>query len=62
VDVKIPLLRLPDAQKELEACFSSRIPVQVWSWRGYVDNCRRCQLYDYENRRWLDFDGNSRLG
>jgi len=62
VDVKIPLLRLPEAQRELESRFSGKVLVQAWSWRGYVENCRQCQLYDYEKRRWLNFEGNSRLG
>ncbi|MEO7777899.1 MAG: fatty acid desaturase [Fibrobacteria bacterium] len=57
VDVKIPLGRLPEAQKELESRFSSQVPVQAWSWKGYVENCRQCQLYDYEKGRWLGFDG-----
>lgn len=58
VDVKIPLFRLEEAQKELERHLPGQVPVQRWSWRSYAENCRRCQLYDYEKRRWLDFDGN----
>jgi hypothetical protein len=60
VDINIPLLRLPEAQRELESRFSGKVLVQAWSWRGYVENCRQCQLYDYERRRWLNFDGKSR--
>lgn len=57
VDVKIPLFRLQEAQKALEAYLPDQVPVQPWSWRSYVENCRRCQLYDYEKRRWLNFEG-----
>lgn len=57
VDVKIPMHRLPEAQRVLEAQFPDQVPVQPWSWRAYVENCRQCKLYDYETRQWLDFDG-----
>jgi len=57
VDVKIPLTQLAGAQAELESRLPDRVPVQRWSWRGYVENCRKCQLYDYEKRRWMSFEG-----
>ncbi|MDB5971342.1 MAG: putative fatty acid desaturase [Hydrocarboniphaga sp.] len=56
VDMTIPLYRLRAAQSLLE----QRIPgivVQTFSWRWYFDTARRCKLYDYERRRWLDFEG-----
>lgn len=56
LDVRIPLFHLPAAQRELEKDFDT-VPVQRWSWSAYADNCRRCQLYDFDRQRWLYFDG-----
>lgn len=57
LDVRIPLFELPAAQQAVEAMFGPQVIRVPWSWRGYVEACRACQLFDYENRRWLRFDG-----
>jgi omega-6 fatty acid desaturase (delta-12 desaturase) len=57
LDVTIPFFDLPGAQAEVERIFPEQVRVARWSWRYYVDCCRRCKLYDYEARQWLGFDG-----
>ncbi len=58
LDMGIPLYRLKEAQKFLEAHLPGRIVIQKFSWNWYFDTARRCKLYDFATRRWLDFDGN----
>lgn len=57
VDMGIPLYRLGDAQRTLEAALPGRIIVQPFSWRWYFATARRCKLFDLERQRWLDFSG-----
>lgn len=57
VDMSIPLYRLPEAQKRLEEMLPGRIVIQYFSWRWYFKCARHCKLYDYANKRWLDFKG-----
>lgn len=57
VDVRISMFRLPAAQRDLETILPGRVAVIRWSWHYYTAICRRCKLFDYENQRWLDFDG-----
>jgi hypothetical protein len=30
--------------------------------RAFLDTMRRCKLYDFDNHRWLDFDGKPTTG
>ena len=57
VDMTIPLYRLRQAQKILEDKMPGRIVTQRFSWRWYFATARRCKLYDYRRRCWLDFSG-----
>ena len=57
VDPRIPLYNLEDCQKKLEEAYGGEIIVVPWSLRGYMETLRKCRLFDYENHRWLDFDG-----
>jgi omega-6 fatty acid desaturase (delta-12 desaturase) len=57
VDPKIPLYNLPDAQKRLEAAYPEQIKIVPWTFGSYFHTLRTCRLYDYENHRWLDYDG-----
>ncbi|WP_428420370.1 fatty acid desaturase [Methylibium sp.] len=57
VDMSVPLYRLKQAQKRLEAKLPGRIVVQPFSWRWYADTARRCKLYDFKARCWTDFAG-----
>jgi acyl-lipid omega-6 desaturase (Delta-12 desaturase) len=57
VDMGVPLYRLERAQALLESKLPGAIVVQPFSWRWYADTARRCKLYDFDARRWTDFDG-----
>ena len=57
VDPKIPLYRLPSCQQRLEESFSEDVVVEHSSIPALSRVLRTCQLYDYENHRWLDFEG-----
>jgi omega-6 fatty acid desaturase (delta-12 desaturase) len=58
VDMSVPLYRLQEAQNTLETLLPERIFIQKFSWEWYFDTARKCKLYDFENKAWLDFDGN----
>jgi omega-6 fatty acid desaturase (delta-12 desaturase) len=53
----IPLYRLRQAQAVLEAHEAENIIVMRWTPRTHLDVARRCKLYDYEAKRWQDFQG-----
>jgi len=57
IDVGIPMFDLPEAQRRVEAEFPGDVPQVRWTLGYYLDCCRRCKLYDYEDRRWLGFAG-----
>ena len=58
VDMGVPLYRLQKAQARLEELLPGRIIVQAFSWDWYFKTASLCQLYDFKNKCWLDFDGN----
>jgi len=57
-NVRIPFYRLQQAQAELNAMENGRSVYQKFSFKWLHETLRDCRLYDYENHRWLDFDGN----
>jgi acyl-lipid omega-6 desaturase (Delta-12 desaturase) len=57
VDPRIPLYNLTNAQRKLEHAYGGDIVVVPFTWRGYFHTLRTCRLFDYENHRWLDWDG-----
>jgi omega-6 fatty acid desaturase (delta-12 desaturase) len=57
VDMSIPLYRLREAQKILEARLPGLIVIQPFSWRWYFETARKCKLYDFNARCWTDFRG-----
>ncbi len=57
VDPKIPLYNLTECQKKLEHQFKEDITVEKSSISQFRKNLRLCQLYDYQQHRWLKFDG-----
>lgn len=57
VDMSVPLYRLKQAQKLLEARLAGHIVIQPFSWRWYARTARRCKLYDIERRCWTDYAG-----
>lgn len=56
-DPKIPLYNLPECQSNLEKEFTDDVTIQNGSIFKFSTNLDVCQLYDYENHRWLKFDG-----
>jgi omega-6 fatty acid desaturase (delta-12 desaturase) len=54
---KIPLYNLAEAQRSLENAFREDVVVQVFNPPDFKRTLATCQLYDYENYRWLNFDG-----
>jgi omega-6 fatty acid desaturase (delta-12 desaturase) len=56
-DPRVPLYNLEKAQKHLEDTYGSEITVVPFSLAGLFETLRTCRLFDYENHRWLDWDG-----
>ena len=56
-DPKIPLYHLPECQSNLEKKFAEDVTIQNGSVFKFSTNLNVCQLYDYEQHRWLKFDG-----
>jgi omega-6 fatty acid desaturase (delta-12 desaturase) len=54
---RIPLYRLAESQRLLERAYGEAIIIEPWSWTALGKTLARCQLYDYENHRWLNFAG-----
>lgn len=58
VDVRIPLYRLPRAQRALEEAHGDRIICAPFTLSSALRVFRQCKLYDYRRHVWLDFAGN----
>ena len=56
-DPRVPLYNLEQAQKNLEAAYGDNIVVVPFTLGGLFKTLRTCRLFDYENHRWLDWDG-----
>jgi len=56
-DPRVPLYNLEQAQKNLEAVYGREIVVVPFTFGGLFKTLRTCRLFDYENHRWLDWDG-----
>jgi omega-6 fatty acid desaturase (delta-12 desaturase) len=55
-NMAIPLYNLPNAQRELEKHFGTRIKVIDWNIMYYLRSIRHCKLYDYHSHSWYSFD------
>ena len=53
----IPLYKLKGAQDDIQTHFGQRMAVVDWTPLRYLDTLRRCQLYDYQSHRWLNYQG-----
>ena len=58
---RIPCYRLRVAQARLNQLLGEHALVEKYTLRSFLDTLRRCKLYDFENHRWLDFDGAKEL-
>jgi omega-6 fatty acid desaturase (delta-12 desaturase) len=56
VDPRVPTARLPECQRRLKEAFGD-ILVERFSLAYLRGLLATCQLYDYENHRWLTFAG-----
>ncbi|MEW4486609.1 fatty acid desaturase [Thalassoglobus sp. JC818] len=54
----IPLYHLKEAQQVLEESEEGKIIVFRWSPWAHLDLVKRCKLYDFQAKRWMDFRGN----
>jgi omega-6 fatty acid desaturase (delta-12 desaturase) len=57
VDPSIAYYRLPPEQVALESAYPQSVVVEKFSFSYLRRIARTCQLYDYENHCWLDFNG-----
>jgi acyl-lipid omega-6 desaturase (Delta-12 desaturase) len=53
----IPCYRLHEAQGRLSELLGAKSIEVPLLWSALRDIARRCKVYDYTNRRWVDFDG-----
>lgn len=61
-DPRVPLYHLEKAQKALEDAYGDDIVVVPFTVAGFFKTLRTCRLFDYENHRWLDWDGTPTTG
>jgi acyl-lipid omega-6 desaturase (Delta-12 desaturase) len=57
VNRRIPLYRLAESQRHLERAYATQIIVEPWRFTAVGKTLARCKLYDFENHRWLNFNG-----
>jgi acyl-lipid omega-6 desaturase (Delta-12 desaturase) len=58
VDPRVPLYHLPEAQQKIEKSHLRHIVQHRFTLHSLSRTLKVCQLYDYANHCWLDFDGN----
>jgi omega-6 fatty acid desaturase (delta-12 desaturase) len=56
IHARIPLYNLRNAQTLVEAAHPDVIR-EPWTLRSWRTTLRTCRLYDYDNHRWMDYDG-----
>ena len=54
----IPIYNLAKAQAKYESLVGPLSVKHPFSLAGLVDTANRCKLYDFDQNRWLDFEGN----
>jgi omega-6 fatty acid desaturase (delta-12 desaturase) len=59
---RVPCYRLRVAQAKLNELLGEHALVEKFTLRAFLDTLRKCKLYDFENHRWLDFDGKPTTG
>ena len=59
IDPKIPFYHLAECQAKLEEAYPESILVYPFSFAEFFRILRSCKLYNYQNKCWTDFDGNS---
>jgi len=56
LDVNIPFYRLAAAQQLIEDRLGDDLIVERWSLKSFMSTLHFCQLYDYNQQRWVTFD------
>lgn len=54
----VPIYHLAEAQDCLEQKEDVDVVVYKWTLAQHVNIAKKCKLYDYEVKRWMDFQGN----
>lgn len=62
VNPHIPFYRAGKAQARLNEIMGEQAVSTRWTPGWYLHCMRTCRLYDYENHRWLDWDGTPLTG
>jgi len=57
VEPRIPIWGLKQAEQRVVADAGSEIVLERWTLAKHRVILRRCRLYDYDQHRWLDYDG-----
>jgi acyl-lipid omega-6 desaturase (Delta-12 desaturase) len=58
VDPRIPLYHLPEAQQQIERSYPRHVVQHRFTPHSLHRTLQICQLYDYANHCWQDFQGN----
>ncbi len=58
VDPRIPLYHLPEAQQKIEKSYPRHVVQHRFTLHSLHRTLKVCQLYDYSNHCWQDFQGN----
>lgn len=58
VDPRIPLYYLPEAQQKIEKSYARHVVHHRFTLHSLYKTLQVCQLYDYTNHCWQDFNGN----
>ena len=63
VDMRIPMYNLELATAAIEEAFPGTVHDEPLRFRDFIANTRQCQLYDFDEGRWLTYrEGAARLG
>lgn len=57
IDSTIPSYNLPQAQAKIAELLGDDLVIINFSLKSFLVTMQRCKLYDYDNHRWLNFDG-----
>jgi omega-6 fatty acid desaturase (delta-12 desaturase) len=57
IDVRIPFYRLHEAQVAVESVLGTYVVVEKFCLKSFIHTLRACALYDYDQNRWVSFEG-----
>jgi acyl-lipid omega-6 desaturase (Delta-12 desaturase) len=55
VDMRIPMYNLELAADAIKKAYPETVHDEPMSFRDFVDNSRKCKLYDYDTGTWLTY-------